>query len=391
MWLFAGLLWYGILTMRVPGRWPITGFELAVFALAAALIVRRRCAIHFYPVSLALAAGSLWALLQVALGVSIDPQRSLEASLQWTLNCAAFSLALALTGDRVLRRRFLTAQVLFALLAGAACVIALFTTGQLGPFAYYNQFAAFLEPALALAIAASIWDHRRPLVWVLVAAALFACVVAGGSRAGSILCLALLMVLPLVAFARGRMRTRALAQVAILGFVSATVLVGVVGWEKIWQRLQEPHPYALRANLVRSSLAMVRDRPLTGFGLGAWSSAYPAYARYDDGTFVNQAHNDWAQWAAEGGVPFFLVMLIGVATLARPAWRSLWGLGLMAVFLHALVDYPFEQRPALAAYFFALAGVLAAEGNSSISSPGESSPAEPSRASLPSRSSLPAD
>jgi hypothetical protein len=42
----------------------------------------------------------------------------------------------------------------------------------------------------------------------------------------------------------------------------------------------------------------------------------------------------------------------------------------MAVFLHALVDYPFEQRPALAAYLFALAGALAAEGNSATSSPG---------------------
>jgi O-antigen ligase len=384
MWLFVALLWYGILTMRVPSRWPITAFELAVFALAAALIVRRRFAIHLHPVSLALAAGSLWALLQAVLGISIDPQRSLEAALQWTLNCAAFSLALALTEDRVVRRRFLTAQVLFALLIGVACVIALFTTGQLGPFAYYNQFAAFLEPALAIAIAASIWDHRRPLLWILVAAALFACVVAGGSRSGSILCLALLLLLPLIAFVRGRMRTRTLARVAILGLASATVLVAVVGWEKIWERLQEPHPYALRANLVRSSLAMVRDHPLTGFGLGAWSSAYPAYARYDDGTFVNQAHNEWVQWAAEGGVPFFLLMLIAIVWLARPAWRSLWGLGLMAVFVHALIDYPFEQRPALAAYFFALAGALAAERNSSISSPGGSSPAGPSQASRPS-------
>lgn len=387
MWLFVAALWYGILAMRAPGRWPITGFELAVFALAAALLVRRRFAIHFHPVSLALVAGSLWALLQAALGVSVDPQRSLEASLQWTLNCAAFSLALALTGDRFLRRRFLTAQVLFALLTGVACVIALFMTGQLGPFAYYNQFAAFLEPALALAIAASLWDRRRPLLWILVATALFACAVAGGSRAGSILCLALLILLPPIAFARGGMRTGTLARVAILGLASATVLVAVVGWEKIWQRLQEPHPYALRANLVRSSLAMVRDRPLTGFGLGAWSSAYPAYARYDDGTFVNQAHNDWVQWAAEGGVPFFLLMLFVAAALARPAWRSLWGIGLMAVFLHALVDYPFQQRPALAAYFFALAGALAAEGNSAISSPGENSPAGSSRASLPWRSS----
>ena len=380
MWLLSATLWYGILAMRAPSRWPVTGFELTVLALAAVLLVRRRLAIHFHPVSLALAAGALWALLQAVLGLSVDPQRSLEASLQWTLNCAAFSLALALTADRVPRRRFLTAQVVFTLLTGVACVIALFTTGQLGPFVYYNQFAAFLEPALALAIAASLWDRRRSLLWIFVAAALFACVVAGGSRAGSILCLALLILLPLIAFARGRMPAPALARVAIAGLASAAILVAVVGSEKIWQRLQEPHPYAVRANLVRSSLAMVRDRPLTGFGLGAWSSAYPAYARYDDGTFVNQAHNDWVQWAAEGGVPFFALMLVAVAALARPAWRSLWGLGLMAVFLHALVDYPFEQRPALAAYFFALAGALAAERNSSISSPAGNSPAEPSPA-----------
>ena len=149
MWLFAAALSYGILAMRAPSRWLITGFELAAFALAAALILRRRFAIHFHPVSLVLAAASVWALLQAVLGISIDPQRSLEASLQWALNCAAFSVALALTGDRVLRRRFLTAQVLFALLVGVACVIALFTTGQLGPFAYYNQFQKNLMRGLA--------------------------------------------------------------------------------------------------------------------------------------------------------------------------------------------------------------------------------------------------
>jgi O-antigen ligase len=125
--------------------------------------------------------------------------------------------------------------------------------------------------------------------------------------------------------------------------------------------LQEPNPYSVRADLLRSSVSMARDRPLTGFGLGAWSSAYPGYARFDDGSFVNQAHNDWAQWAAEGGLPFLALMLGVVALLVRPALHSLWGLGLMAVFVHAGIDYPFEQRPALAAYFFALAGALTAE------------------------------
>jgi O-antigen ligase len=135
----------------------------------------------------------------------------------------------------------------------------------------------------------------------------------------------------------------------------------ITGWETVWQRLQEPNPYGLRAEMLRSSIAMARERPFKGFGLGAWPSAYPGYAVYDDGTFVNEAHNDWAQWMVEGGAPLLLAMLAVVSLLLKPAVDSLWGLGLMAVFVHAWVDYPFEQRPALAAFFWAMAGVLAAE------------------------------
>jgi O-antigen ligase len=108
---------------------------------------------------------------------------------------------------------------------------------------------------------------------------------------------------------------------------------------------------------------MFHDRPWFGFGLGAWSIAYPAYALYDDGTFVNQAHNDWAQWAVEGGLPFVLLLAAFAATLVGRAWRCIWGLGVIAVFLHCCVDYPMQQRPALAGWFFALAGAVAASGS----------------------------
>jgi hypothetical protein len=46
--------------------------------------------------------------------------------------------------------------------------------------------------------------------------------------------------------------------------------------------------------------------------------------------------------------------------MAPPAVRTLWGIGIIAVFLHCAVDYPMQQRPALAAFFFALAGAIAA-------------------------------
>jgi O-antigen ligase len=376
----CGLLWFGLLTMRAESRWALTVFELALFALAALLVVQRRFAIRPHPVALLLAAAALWGVLQVALGISVDPQPTLQASLGWTVNCAAFSLALVLTN-----RRFLTAQLVFALILSIGAVIGLLTGFGLGPFVYKNQFANYVESMLGLAIAAAIQDRRRAFAWLLVATALFACVVAAGSRAGAFLCLAELVLLPVIAFARGWISARSLTRVAALAVLAGGVFIAVVGWEAILRRFQEPNPYSLRANLLRSSIRMVRDRPLAGFGLGAWSTAYPAYARYDDGTFVNQAHNDWVQWAAEGGLPMLVMMAAVVAILARPAFNSLWGLGLLVVWIHAWVDYPFEQRPALAAFFFAMAGALVTVSREARP-PDESSPALP-----PSESSLPED
>lgn len=364
--LLTAILCYGILSLRAAEsvRWLLTAFELALFALAAALILRRRLAIRPHPIAILLAIAALWALMQVWFNISVDPQRTLQAALGWTVNCAAFSVTLAICGRDDIRRRFLTAQVLFALAVSIASIVGLYTVSMLGPFVYKNQFAAYLESVMGIALAAAIRDQHRRLAWILVAGTMFASVVAAGSRAGSILCLALLVALPIVAALRGWIGARDLARIGALAIVSGAILVMVTGWETTWQRLQEANPYSLRADLLRSSIAMTRDRPLTGFGLGAWSSAYPGYARFDDGSFVNQAHNDWAQWAAEGGIPFLAVMLAVVALLVRPALDSLWGLGLMAVFVHAWIDYPFEQRPALAAFLFAMAGALAAEASS---------------------------
>jgi O-antigen ligase len=98
-----------------------------------------------------------------------------------------------------------------------------------------------------------------------------------------------------------------------------------------------------------------------GFGLGTWATVYPAYAHYDDGTFVNQAHNDWVQWTAEGGIPMLLAMLWVAAAAVRPGLRHLWPLGIAAVFLHCLVDYPL-QKPALEVVFFTLLGTMASAG-----------------------------
>jgi len=54
-----------------------------------------------------------------------------------------------------------------------------------------------------------------------------------------------------------------------------------------------------------------------------------------------------------------MVWLILALAISVPAVRSIWGIGILAVFLHALVDYPFA-RFGLTAWNFTLIGALSA-------------------------------
>ena len=373
--LLAAILCFGILTLWVPARWPLSVFQVALFALAAVRIAKRRWPGLHIP-GVLLAAAAAWGALQVVMGWSIDRATTLDATLNWITYLTAFALAADLYRNAQLRERFLRAALIFT---SVLAVISIFTfltspvgkafwifeTGidwpTLGPFVYQNQYAAFIEAVLPLAIIGVIRDRRRWALHALIVATLFGSVVTGGSRTGSILCLTEVLVVPLIAFWRGMIPGRVFARALLGSLAAVVVLTGVVGWEHLWERLQEPNPYSLRQDLVLSSVSMTRSRPLTGFGLGTWPEAYPGYARFDDGRFVNQAHNDWIQWASEGGLPFLAIMLGIAAWSVKPALRSLWGVGILSVWLHAVLDYPMQQRPALAAFFFALLGALASQ------------------------------
>jgi O-antigen ligase len=373
MWL-AAILAFGILTLWVPARWALSVFQVALFALAAVRITQRR-SLTLPFAGWMIAGVTAWGALQIAAGWSVDRVTTLDGVLSWLTNLAAFMLAADLYRSADRRERFLRSALIFAsvlavvsiftfLTSPAGKVFWIFNSGSesrtLGPFVYHNQYAAFVEAILPLAILGMVNDRRRWALHAAIVATLFGSVVTGGSRTGTILCLGEILVVPTIAFWRGMIGNRMLARVVLGSLVAVAVLTGVVGWEPLWKRLQEPHPYSLRKDLVLSSIAMARDRPLTGFGLGTWPEAYPGYARFDDGTYVNQAHNDWLQWAAEGGLLFLALMLAIAGWSVGPAVRSLWGVGILSVWLHGLIDYPMQQRPALAAFFFALLGTLAA-------------------------------
>ena len=371
----AGLLFLSILLAWAPERWAVSLLETGSFALAAAWAVRLAIRPQRLERSLAilpLAGTVLWGILQLCMGSSVYPRETWNALLMWTTNLAVFAVALQIFSNAGSRDRFLRATLLFGFALSVVSTLAMFTSRTnvfwifpalsdrvpAGPFLSPNQYAAFIELVLPLALVRAASDARRTVLFALMAGAMYASVIASASRAGFLLAsLEIVAVLALALGGRGA-TLRSIARVVAVLAAFIVLFTALVGWETLWNRLNRADPFAGRREMLDSTLDMIRDRPWTGFGLGTWSTVYPAYARYDDGLFANHAHNDWAQWTAEGGFPF-LALLLGVAVWSiRPALRSRWGIGAIAVFLHCMVDYPL-QKPALAAFFFAVLAVLA--------------------------------
>jgi len=315
----------------------------------------------------------LWGLLQLVLGTTVYRFVTWNAVLYWLTALVLVFVSLQALSGGATREAFLKALLWFGLAVSVIAVLQVFTSGGkvfwifpsgytdrvFGPFVYHNNFAAFIELLLPLALYQALRDRRHSMAYTAMAGAMYASVIASTSRAGATLATLEIAAVLSIAAARREYGFARLRTVALLVAGCAGVFTAVVGPRALWERFRQPDPYVLRREMHQSALAMARERPWLGFGLGTFEAAYPAYALFDIGLVVNHAHNDWAEWLAEGGVPFLLLMLGMALWSVWPALRSVWGIGVLSVFAHALVDYPM-QRLGLAAWVFVLLGALAA-------------------------------
>jgi O-antigen ligase len=127
-----------------------------------------------------------------------------------------------------------------------------------------------------------------------------------------------------------------------------------------------------RLAIIRDSMEMVRQRPILGWGLGAFPVVYPSFRSFYSDFWINEAHNDYVQTLVETGpaglsISFlFLILLYRSALVASRNWRddlqattSLAALtGCTGLLVHSLYDFNL-QIPANAALFFALAALAA--------------------------------
>ena len=362
----AVILAAGVLMAWSPQPWPWHVIQAALLLWAAWLAVRGQLSLRLSPWLAALIAGALWPWLQVVSGVSVYAGATHEARLVWTAWLAAYVIAdSAARRDEHARRWMLEIITLFSLALAFLAILQRFTaggrvfwifqsgyeTGQMGPWVYDNQYAGFVLLTMPIALWHALgWTFAGP-------ALLVASVFVSGSLAGSVLVVGEAFGVLMLRASRNElpvgMTVRRLAAVGAL----ATAMLFVTGWDALAVKLERQEPLRIRNELSRSTLAMARDRPWLGWGLGTWSTAYPAYAQFDDGAFDNQAHNDWLQWLAEGGAPFFAVMLLLAAGAVGAGWRTGWAMGLGFVLVHCLIEYHFQERPIFGAVFFTIAAL----------------------------------
>ena len=158
-------------------------------------------------------------------------------------------------------------------------------------------------------------------------------------------------------------------------FVFALMLIGPQGRSLTDVRLAETVSTGLslseRGMLYRRTLAMIRDFPLFGVGMGAWGELFTRYVSppWSQFFYYRETHNDYAQFAAESG-------LIALLALGWLFWRLLRRIGAamrsgdprkwpllaavvaaaIATALHELVDFNLHV-PANAALLAVLLGL----------------------------------
>jgi O-antigen ligase len=131
-----------------------------------------------------------------------------------------------------------------------------------------------------------------------------------------------------------------------------------------------------RMDIWRGTLAMIKDKPLTGVGIGCFEWAFPKYRSETLGRAGIRpvyAHNDYLHMTAELGVfalPLIFWILLslisrGISTIKLKDARGIkatflllsCGIGILSLSLHAFVDFNFHI-PANMLTFVVLSGII---------------------------------
>ncbi len=230
-----------------------------------------------------------------------------------------------------------------------------------GPLLDRNAFAALMNllwfPSAYLLISSAHNSKRtmsafQGLGLFVISIALFAT----SSRGGIATWLLLLPIFLYTSYkyTSSRLITVILPIIALSAYFCSSHLLHSDVAERTFQLAQDASTNA-RLQIWQSSIQMALDHPFTGTGWGTFGYIYPAYRmQVENSSSGFFAHNDYLQFAAEGGFPAILLLLGMIIALFFQLKRSLnlankqagmesvaLTLGTLALFIQAGVNFIF--------------------------------------------------
>lgn len=360
------LLIYSTVTVFVKDAWALQSFQIGVFAVVAVYMMagigrgKERLARGASPWLVYLIP--LWGVLQIVTHTTASTMETRAALLRWAALAGVFFLTQTVARTRWERRDILSVFLIFATAMAVLCLTELFTSQGMvlwmipsgypdvyATFPSYDGYAQFAELALPIALWRGLREGWQSWWYAPAGGLLYASVIGSASRAGAALCTAELVAMLVIGMVRLRdpetgLPTRSTTAMLVMVPVLAAAFTLAVGWERVWLRFQQNDQYVVRREFILAAIDMAEHRPLTGYGLGTFPEVYQRYAIKDFPFYANHTHNDWAEFAADGGVPFLLLVLVPFAACVPTAIRNPWGMGLIAIMLHACVDFPFPRN-----------------------------------------------
>jgi O-antigen ligase len=336
--------------------------------------------------------------------LSIDPHASQVSFLKTLAYSGVFFLMLVLVNRRA--RILMLARVLvYGAVLMSVCAVLMhlgnvsldwfgtplsYGDSARGTYVNRNHFAGYLEMMLALGIGlliaglsdrkADTWKKfvRLTIDWILspkmiLRLALCVLVIAlttTHSRMGNSAFFSSLLVAGAIGIVLSRHATR--NTVILLASLIAIDLFIVGSWfgvEKLAQRLEQTTAgdFQEREEPATYTIPLIRDYAIFGSGPGTFYVAFPRYRQEKVDAFYDNTHNDYAQFAAESGIPglllvgLFVTLSLGAALTAQwrrrdPLMRGIsfaCVMGVTSILIHSWVDFNL-QIPANAVLFMVL-------------------------------------
>lgn len=318
LWCVDGLVLRSVLISRNPLQWPLVG--MIVLGLFQLLPLR--------------APDNAGLSLSPAKSLSLDPYATRLVLVQVASLLIYFAATLIFTDmPRRLRTLVRTITIFGFFLAMFGLTQSFTSDGTrvywfrqlaqstaFGPFINRHHFAGYMELTIALPLgllfSGAIERYKRPL-YAFAAAMMGVALIMTNSRGGIISLGAEILFLAVVAGPglnrgerqpRGR-RIRSALLRAGLAFGLIVVLIGgtiAIGGSEVFTRLlgtpSAEDPTTGRGHFWNVTLDVIKAYPVVGSGLGSFSVIYTRYDTRNGYLRLEQAHNDFLQTLADGGI-----------------------------------------------------------------------------------------